>query len=177
MEHARIISREVAFEGEIYCGDMTFHQSLEDGFFMAVADGLGHGESAYQTVQPIYRFLQDNASSDVMALIKQIDQQIRPSQGAALALAYVDLQKAQLSFVGVGNINAYLIGENDQSFVSRDGMVGANMRTPKLQTIDLKAGDKLVMISDGIQNRFYSQGSREILLASPVELLEHLFQH
>ena len=54
-------------------------------------------------------------------------------------------------------------GSSDRRLVSRDGVLGQNMRTPHLQTLDLAPGDTLLLYTDGVKDRFGLDDYRGLL--------------
>ncbi|GAH05596.1 unnamed protein product, partial [marine sediment metagenome] len=76
------------------------------------------------------------------------------TRGAVAALCRLDTETGELIYVGIGNITVRVIGPRTSRFVSRGGIVGYMMTTPREQTLKLFAGDVLVMYSDGIKEHF-----------------------
>ena len=170
----RIAGINRACEGQIYSGDAIFSFELDNGYVVGIADGLGHGIHAHKISNKIKNYIESNQKSDITALLYGADNYISPCDGAAVGLAYLNFHSNSCSFAAIGNINGYIIGNRDKVFTSRDGMVGARMRTPLLQTESITAGDKIILTSDGIKERFYGQCNRQAFRASPVSVVESL---
>ncbi len=170
----RLCGTNRPFEGERVSGDALFYYEYKDGIFISISDGLGHGEQAYKVSAEISSFLEFNHHKDIAQLITQVHEKISPSIGAALAMAYISFDDNTIYFCGIGNVGGYLIGSHDKIFVSKDGIVGANMRTPLLQSEALLPGDKIILASDGIHERFYSKANRDIFKGKPADIVQYL---
>jgi len=163
-------------QGQKVSGDAIFSFALDSGVVVGIADGLGHGLQAHAISLRIKRYIEKNNHSDILRLLNDAHNAIAPCDGAAVGLAYINFEEGECSFAAVGNISAYIIGNNDKSFVFQDGMIGARMRTPLLQTEKLMAGDKIFVISDGIKERFYSHCDRSLLKNNPASVVEMLLK-
>lgn len=73
-----------------------------------------------------------------------------------MAVARVDLGAGQLTFAGVGNVEAqFWNGTRVQRPIAQRGIVGATLPSIREQVIELNdAGWLLLMFSDGIHQRF-----------------------
>jgi len=163
--------------GQNVSGDSVFYFENRQGVLMGIADGLGHGPKAHDVSHGIKTFLEGHHHADILVLLNEIHENIRPCLGAALGLAYIHFEERKVSFVGVGNIAAYIIGERDKSFVSKDGTVGIRMHTPIFQEETLMPGDKIVLASDGVQARFYSQGDRASMKGGTASMVEYILSN
>ncbi|MEH6345808.1 MAG: SpoIIE family protein phosphatase [Bermanella sp.] len=161
-------------QGESVSGDGLFYHEYDKGIIISICDGLGHGRQAHEVSSEIITFLEHHHHQDIEQLILEVSEKISPSIGAAMAMAYIDFESNTLWFCGMGNVGGFVIGANDKIFVSKDGMVGANMHNPLLQSLMLSPGDKFVMASDGIHERFYSKAARTIFKSRPVAIVEYL---
>jgi hypothetical protein len=76
---------------------------------------------------------------------------LRPTRGAALAMADIDFEGGTLKYAGVGNIAATVLENgNTRSLISHNGTVGAEMRKVQEFTYPWLPGSILVMNSDGL---------------------------
>jgi hypothetical protein len=80
---------------------------------------------------------------------------MRPTRGAAVAIAEVRPAQGELSFTGVGNIGGTLLTANPpRSLVSLPGIVGHECRKIQTFTCPWPKGASLVLYSDGLQTRW-----------------------
>ena len=173
-DSGRLCGTNRAFEGERVSGDGLFYHEDEEGILLSISDGLGHGKGAHKVSSDISSFLESHHHKDIAALITQVHEKIAPCMGAAMAIAYINLKEGLVSFCGIGNVGGYLIGPRDKVFVCKDGMVGANMRSPLVQSETLSPGDKVILASDGIHERFYSKAKRHIFKEKPTLIVQYL---
>ncbi len=165
------------FEGERVSGDALFFHEDENGIFISISDGLGHGEQAHKVSSDISVFLESHHHQDITRLITEVHEEISPSIGAAMAMAYINFKEDTVSFCGIGNVGGYIMGSHDKIFVCKDGVVGANMRSPLLQSETLSPGDKIILASDGIHERFYSKASPNVFKRNPMAIVQYLLKN
>jgi len=122
-----------------------------------VSDGLGHGESAAQASQLAVQAFDSSLKLDPKALMERAHETLKPSRGAALAFASIDLGRGEVRFCGVGNISAAVVdGTNVRHLVSHNGIVGHRAVRITEFTAVWPAGASLVMHSDGVSARWRS---------------------
>lgn len=161
-------------KGERVSGDATVIQSMEKGLFVAIVDVLGHGVEAHELTHLIVAFLERHATSDVTSLISRLHQRLKGSRGAAIGLCSIDSQSGRMDYVGVGNTAIRRFGETETRLVSYDGVLGQNMRTPRLQTLDLDPGDTMVLYTDGVSDRFTRVEYPGVLSHVPEEIVRNI---
>ncbi len=144
-------------QGEYLSGDAVVIHSLEQGLFVAIVDVLGHGAEANELTHVIEAYLNRYCASDVSAVIQRLHQHLKGTRGAAVGLCAIDKLTGRIDYVGIGNTAMRLFGKTETRFVSRDGVVGQNMRTPRPQSARLEPGDLIVLYTDGVSDRFTSQ--------------------
>jgi serine phosphatase RsbU (regulator of sigma subunit) len=158
--------------GERVSGDAFVVRPLESGLFVAIVDVLGHGQEAHELTRIIEPFLEKHANSDVSSLMANLHQRLRGTRGAAVGMCAIDVDRASLDYVGIGNTCTRRIGESETRLVSQDGVVGQNMRTPLLQSVKLDAGDLLLLYTDGVSDRFSTSEYPGLLRHAPAEVVE-----
>ena len=127
---------------------------LENGLFAAIIDVLGHGPDAHELTHVIEDFLDRHATADVVSLMTRLHQRLRGSRGAAMGLCAIDSASGTVDYVGIGNTSMRRFGESETRLVSKDGVLGQNMRTPFLQSLKLDPGDLIMLYTDGVSDRF-----------------------
>jgi anti-sigma regulatory factor (Ser/Thr protein kinase) len=154
--------------GEEENGDAVALIAVERGIAMVSVDGLGHGpDAALASGAALHRFAQQ-PSMRVAAQVEACHAALRPTRGAALAVAFIDTDRDQLTFAGVGNIGAYLInGIQRRSLVSSNGIVGHNMRKVQELVFPIAKGDLVILHSDGIGTQWDLAQYPGLLQCSP----------
>ncbi len=136
------------------CGDAGVIHLSHDHCFLALMDVLGHGKEAHEVAVVGEGYLQAHHDGDPVELMKGLHACLTGTRGAVAALCRVDRMNGEMEFVGVGNIAARLYGPSTLSFVSRDGVIGYRLPTPRKQRGKVYPGDILVLSSDGIKEHF-----------------------
>ncbi|GAB2905989.1 anti-sigma regulatory factor [Paraburkholderia jirisanensis] len=100
----------VPYPGEQVCGDAWGVEADQHGLTITLADGLGHGPDAHVAAAGAILAVQRRAGRLPGELMQYAHDALRTTRGAAVAIARLDLTRAQLTFSGVGNISAALTG-------------------------------------------------------------------
>ena len=140
--------------GQHVSGDCAVVKGVADGVFLGIVDVLGHGPEAHEVAIPIEQFLAKHGSNQLDQLLNKLDGFLRGSRGAAAGLAFLEAATGNLQYAGVGNTVIRKFGNAEIRLVSRDGIVGQNMRTPRLEKMTMSRGDVVVMYSDGVHDHF-----------------------
>jgi anti-sigma regulatory factor (Ser/Thr protein kinase)/serine/threonine protein phosphatase PrpC len=135
---------------------------------VAVIDGLGHGVEAHEAAVQARNLVETRTELDLLTLFRELDERLRRTRGAVAAAADIDLSAARLAFVGVGNIEAVLLGaENSQPLISTSGILGNRARTPRRFEYDWSPASMLVLCSDGIRNAWRTSVDKKLLAGHP----------
>jgi negative regulator of sigma-B (phosphoserine phosphatase) len=147
---------------------------------MAAIDGLGHGEGAAEAASVAVDTVTANSAEPLDNLLVLCHQAMAATRGAAITLGRVDASKASLSWVGVGNVEAFLIRYTPtgaapvQSPVLSGGIVGFNLPRVSVRTVDLRPGDLVVFATDGVDRKF----TDDLRLGTDVKsLAEHILHY
>ncbi len=173
MEHASLIR---PCPGEWVSGDATTVRPLEEGVFAAIVDVLGHGPEAHELAQVIDGFLERYAGADVAAVMARLHAHVRGSRGAAAGLCSIDTASGRVCYVGTGNTVLRRFGRAETRLVSQDGVLGQNMRTPKVQTLQLDPDDLLVLYTDGVRDRFTAEDYPGLFHQPPAEVVRNVIR-
>ncbi len=171
IEHAAVVR---PCPGERVSGDATIVQPIEAGLLVAIVDVLGHGADAHELTHVIEDFLEAHAMADLEALVSNLHQRLRGTRGAAVGLCAFDLGSGSLAYLGVGNTRIRRLGASDTRLVSADGVLGQNMRTPLLQSLDLAPGDLVLLYTDGVSDRFSTADYPGILQHAPKDVARNV---
>ena len=146
--------------GEDVCGDGWAVACGGGGATLLASDGLGHGPDAARATNAGIDALARSASAagphaaNITNLMQDVHEALRPTRGAALALAHIDFAAGELRFAGVGNIAAVALGDGRRALVSHNGIVGHNMRKVQEFAVPFGPGALCILCSDGIQTQW-----------------------
>jgi anti-sigma regulatory factor (Ser/Thr protein kinase) len=127
---SRVVASGVSVpkRGEPVCGDAWAIEHHIDGAAAIVLDGLGHGAGAAEAACEGIRVFAKLRDQTAPARLEAVHDALRPTRGAAVAIAVIDAERGVARFAGLGNIA---------------GLIHADGATRH-------AGATLVMHSDGI---------------------------
>jgi len=163
-------------QGEYLSGDAVVIHTLEQGLFVAIVDVLGHGAEANELTHVIEAYLNRYCASDVSAVIQRLHQHLKGTRGAAVGLCAIDTFTGRIDYVGIGNTAMRLFSKTETRFVSQDGVVGQNMRTPRPQSAQLEPRDLIVLYTDGVSDRFTSQDYPGVSHHAPEAVARNIVQ-
>jgi anti-sigma regulatory factor (Ser/Thr protein kinase) len=138
-------------DGEEVCGDAWSVRPHPDGLTVMVADGLGHGPLAAEAANAAVSTFARHHGLSPTDILERIHGALRPTRGAAVSVARLDLRGGRVRFAGIGNVAGTLIdGANVRKMLSHNGTAGHTVR--RIQEIDYDfAGAPLVVLcSDGL---------------------------
>jgi anti-sigma regulatory factor (Ser/Thr protein kinase) len=143
--------------GEKVNGDSCSVVYHPDKVFVLVADGLGHGPDAALSSQKAVETFQKLRAKSPSEFIAAIDESLKGTRGAALAVAEINLKEKHIRFAGIGNINAVLASSNKHhSMVSLPGIAGQYRRNIQefVYPWENLVNPLLIMHSDGLEQRW-----------------------
>ncbi|WP_312487741.1 ATP-binding SpoIIE family protein phosphatase [Massilia timonae] len=140
--------------GEDVCGDGWAVACAGGGATLLAADGLGHGPDAARAASAAIGALDERGPVAAGELVHAAHEALRPTRGAALAVARIDFAADELRFAGVGNIGAVAIDETRRALVSHNGIVGHNVRKVQEFAVPFGPGALCILHSDGIETRW-----------------------
>lgn len=152
---AAVAGVSVAKHGEPVCGDAWAWAPQGDGWSVLVADGLGHGSDAARAASEAVRIYRERAATPAADIVQAAHAALRPTRGAAIAIAEVRPAEGEVTFTGVGNIGGTLLsGGRSRSMVSHPGIVGHECRKVQTFSYPWAEGTVVVLYSDGLQSRW-----------------------
>ena len=147
----------LALQGEVNSGDLAVFAPYDRGGLAAVIDGLGHGDDAAAASAIAERVILEHASASPAELLRLCHLELRKSRGVVLTAAWFDLEAMELSWAGVGNVEARLVrgaatyGDRHDSALVLGGVVGYNLPPVRPARTDLRPGDAVAFATDGIE--------------------------
>lgn len=167
----------VAKPGEPVCGDAWAWTTHGDWWSVLVADGLGHGPDAARAANEAVRIFRERAATPAADIVDAMHAALRPTRGAAIAIAEVRPAERAVTFTGVGNIGGVLLsGGTPRNMVSHPGIVGHECR--KIQTFAYPWGEGTVVVlySDGLQSRWTLDRYPGLRVSDPALLAAVLYR-
>ncbi len=141
----------LALAGEEANGDAWSHVRAGDLLTVMLADGLGHGPQAAEASNAATRVLRTGAAP--AELLERMHGALRPTRGAAIAIAQINLATGRLRFAGLGNVSGSLVsGAESRSLASMNGTVGHRVTRIREYEEDVPPGALLILHSDGCRN-------------------------
>lgn len=177
-DYSALAMENFPISSEWVSGDNVVSKQIGDHLLLAAIDGTGHGQVAHDVSRKMGEYLQALPSfEDPAELICQLHALMSPCIGASVGILILNKLDGSAHFSGIGNISAYILGHEDFCFVSKDGIVGQQMRKGKTQVKQLMAGDVIVLHSDGIKSRFYTQYERNAIKQPADLIINYIFNH
>ncbi|MEX2355887.1 MAG: SpoIIE family protein phosphatase [Thermaerobacterales bacterium] len=149
-----------AYPGESQTGDDCLVLQSGERTLVAVVDGSGHGREAARSTGIAIAAIKTNASLPLVRLLELCHQALRPTHGAAVSLACLDLQRRLMTWAGVGDVEGKLIrlqpdaAAQRQSLLLRNGVLGARLPPLRASVLGFSPGDLLILATDGIDPEF-----------------------
>ena len=142
--------------GEEVCGDTPSWRVDDGALSVLLADGLGHGPLAAAASREAARaFLDGSAGDGPSTVLTRLQQALRPTRGAAVAVVRLDPAAGRAVFAGVGNIAASVDdGVRRRALVSSPGIVGHNAGPVREIEVVVPRGSLVVLHSDGLTEKW-----------------------
>lgn len=144
------------------------------GALVAVIDGIGHGEHAAATARLAADTLLAHPQEPPATLLSRCHAALRGTRGVVLSVASIDLQRALLSWLGVGNVSGVVSRgaanalSAPEELMARPGVLGAGeLPALKAATLPLRMRDTLILATDGISRHF----ADEIVVGTSAQVL------
>ena len=119
-----------------------------------MCDGLGHGDQAARCSARALECFNGSGWETPKQLLELANEALRPTRGAAAAVALIDPKARRVRFGGVGNIVAGIVADGRaHHMVSHNGILGAASRIAEFEYA-WPPGATLIMHSDGLISRW-----------------------
>lgn len=142
-----------------------------------MADGLGHGQAASLAQEAAMAAFARTAHQSTIEMLLAMHAALRPTRGAAVAVAAIDVEHSVLRYTGSGNISAQIVlGDKARSLVSMNGTAGHSMGTPQEFSYPFETGSLLVMHSDGLGTRWSLADYPGLVMRHPALIAGVLFR-
>jgi anti-sigma regulatory factor (Ser/Thr protein kinase) len=139
--------------GEPVCGDEWGLTERAGGSRrLIVADGLGHGLLAADAARTAVRIAGEQSGTTGPHLMERIHEALRPTRGAAVAVAEIDQRTGVVRYTGIGNISGRVVSPSGavQHMVSHPGTAGHMVHKIAEFQYPWHPGSTMVLHSDGL---------------------------
>ena len=141
----------VAKPGEERCGDDWAVIEKSGRMVVFLADGLGHGAAAASAAQAAVTAAIRHAALTPGEIMDEVHAALRPTRGAAAAVALLQPDKGLCTYCGIGNISASIRSDGaTRHLVSHNGILGHQVRKIQEFQYPFPANALFVTHSDGI---------------------------
>jgi negative regulator of sigma-B (phosphoserine phosphatase) len=146
--------------GQSESGDLSLVKRVGSGVFVAVVDGLGHGQEAASAAHAAVATLDRYAKDPLPELLKRTNGVLSGTRGVVLTIAYLDPAAKTMTWLGIGNVEGVLIhADGNQkparvSLVPTAGFVGGEVLHAQPRVVPIARGDTLILATDGIKSGF-----------------------
>jgi len=143
------------YPGETVCGDAWQVDETPMTCCIAVIDGLGHGIEAGAAARAAVRTVEAHCRRPIEQVLELAHLALKPTRGAAIAMAEISLDSGHIAYAGVGNIvGATASADTLKRMVSYDGTIGHEVWKIKGFEYSLEPGQVLIMHSDGLRSQW-----------------------
>lgn len=139
---------------ESECGDITVLKQYDNQCFFALIDVLGHGAEARKIAILAERYLEENYKRNLIDVINGLDQHLKGTRGAVVALCHLEILTGELTYIGIGNITVRIFGGKTIRLTPKGGIIGYRITTPRSINLKLHPEDIVLMYSDGVKEHF-----------------------
>lgn len=148
----------VPLPGQIESGDLHLVITSPKGVLVAAVDGLGHGAEAATAARLAVTTLREHSEDGFLHLIERCHEALKGTRGAAISLAFLDALNRAMTWLGVGNVEGFLLRADQRANPGRDhvmllgGTLGYKLPTLRATVTTIAPGDTLVFVTDGIRH-------------------------
>src|SRR3989338_5861372 len=125
------------------CAGLGYIKESKDDLFFAIADVAGHGDGAHRLSLVIEKYFIETHKNDLVALMNGLHALLKRSRGAVGLAGFLYKETGAVEYVGIGNISMRKFGKKAIRVISNEGILGYVIRTPKIERLQLSAGETL----------------------------------
>ena len=141
--------------GELVCGDAWAVGRRAGVTVIIVVDGLGHGVPAADAAGAALGVFSASRTAEPRIVLEEIHAALRPTRGAAVAVAALDPRRRVVQYAGLGNIGGAILGDGRvRHMVSHNGIAGHEARRLDEFSYPWPASSLVVMHSDGLATQW-----------------------
>lgn len=142
-------------DGQSTSGDAYVVERFSpNGLVAAVIDGLGGGAEAAHAAQRAADIIRADPAQEPTELIRRAHIALQGTRGAVIGLLSYNLERRNVSFVGVGNIGVQVYSALPIRPISKNGIIGYRLPSLLKLAYSYNPGDTFVLYSDGVSSDF-----------------------
>jgi hypothetical protein len=165
-----------SMSGEQKCGDAYFIHRYNGIHFVALMDGLGHGEKAFAAAAECLGFIRNNYRKDLKTIFEGAHEACRKTRGVALSVCRIDMDGNTFTYAGIGNVTTRVFDSpqpvNPTNFA---GTLGVVLRHVHVFEYPWQGGI-LVMHTDGLKSQWSLNDLPELKSRPPAEIAATLMK-
>jgi anti-sigma regulatory factor (Ser/Thr protein kinase) len=162
---------------EELCGDGWATAEGSGRRRILVVDGLGHGPQAFEAARAAIECFRSLGERSPAETISEIHGALRPTRGAAAAVAEIDEREQVVRYCGVGNVaGATIHGGASHNLVSHYGTLGHDVRKIHEFQYAWEPGALLLLHSDGIQSNVGFNADARLSHSHPLLIAAMLYR-
>ncbi|HEV2801854.1 MAG TPA: ATP-binding protein [Pyrinomonadaceae bacterium] len=132
-------------------GDAYFIRRRAGQTLLAVVDGLGHGQGAYEASRVALAVLGEWQGEGLEQLFRTAHAALRPTRGAVMGACILDNARGSFQYAGVGNIEVRVINSPEPIRpISNNGTLGSRLDKLRVWSYSWTEGARVVLASDGV---------------------------
>ena len=162
---------------ESHCGDQAGCWEHDGKVVLCMIDGLGHGKHAERAAMMALDFVGLHHREPLLEMFAACNGAIHDTRGVAMGTAVADTAAGTLTYAGIGNTRAMVVGRETVRLNSYYGIVGGGYRTLKTEAVMLAPGDLVIMYTDGIEELIDLSKYDETLRADVGRLAETILEN
>ena len=148
-----------------HCGDECRCWQTAGRVTLCVIDGLGHGLWAEQAARAAAECVGRHVQRPLAEIFTLTDAELRDTRGVAMGIAVIESAGGKLTYAGVGNTRAMVVGGRTTTLMGVFGIVGGGYEPLRPQTVALEPGDLVILFTDGLDERVDISKYNQALLA------------
>lgn len=156
---------------ESVCGDAFFVKETDNGVFICLIDGLGHGKEAFLAANRTCSVINEFTGENIVSLFEHCHEALRSTRGAVMSAAFVHHPSNSIEWVGIGNVEGLLLKSNSHEWLPlRGGIIGCRLPSLRSCKLSIESDDMIVMYTDGVS---HSTTKRLFETKQPCDELAH----
>jgi len=164
------------YPGETVSGDAWSLAHASAGASVLVADGLGHGPLAAAAAGAAVETFNRNVEQGCVRIAEVIHAALRPTRGAAIAIARIDTARRLVRFVGLGNIAAAAVSNGvTRRMVSHHGTAGHTAARIAEFTYPYEGQPLVILHTDGLSAKWDLASYPRLAASHPALIAAILF--
>jgi phosphoserine phosphatase RsbX len=138
---------------ETVCGDAFLVKETENGAFLCLIDGLGHGTEAFLAANRTCSVINDFSGENILSLFAQCHEALKSTRGVVMSAAFIHHGSNTIEWTGIGNIEGLLLkGRSHEWLPLRGGIIGCRVPSLRSCKLTIEIDDMIVMYTDGISH-------------------------